>query len=250
MAKAITIHFSDLTGAEPGRVDLHKGPVVSVDLSLLEDHYRQMGERHLANAREFMDYWRDEGESLFLKPRARVVLVDGAHCRKAFGETFHLAIQEGHPVALAVWTLGVDLEKASSAMTATNGERMKGLFLDVAGSMALFAVHDGLLDWLRQGEARRRSLSLVDEFYPGFNGVNATLMEQIEALGRTKETIGVESRGEAMLYPRKSQCSFIAFGKGPDGTLKNPEPCDPCLGRRCLYYQIGGCHLTAKGQKP
>ncbi len=250
MAKSIAIHYSDLTGPDPEKVVLTKAPAVTVDFSPLKEHYRQLGERHLQNVEEFVRYWRDGAEEACLEPAARIVVMTDETFRKTFGEALPLQRRPEGTVAMAVWTIGRELERRSSELTATNGERMKGLLLDVAGSMALFAIHDAVLQWFREGLAEPKGLALIDEFYPGFGGVNATLMEGIESLGRTSETIGVESRGASMLYPRKSQCSFIAIGEGVDGTRKDPLRCEPCLGARCLYYQLGGCHLTAKGGKP
>ncbi|MCF7935538.1 MAG: hypothetical protein K9L28_04285 [Synergistales bacterium] len=250
MSSMLTIVCTDRTGPSPEDAGTVDAVPVTVDFSHLREHHRRMGTKHLENVDEFLAYWHGEAEQRFADPRARVVLMDAPTGRETFGQDLQREEGKDSLIAMAVWTVGSRLEEESAEMASRNGERIRGLLLDVTGTLMLFAIHDALLDWLRKGVAEPRGLSLTEEFYPGFSGIDSHMMERIQSVGKTGETIGVTARKGYVLHPGKSQCSFVTVGEGEEGIQKGPPPCNPCLGVRCLYYQLGGCHLTARGRSP
>ena len=148
---------------------------------------------------------------------------------------------------MAVWTIGAELEKEASEMMSSLGNLMTGFLLDVAGSIALYNMHAELTAWIKENIAVPDNKFINGEFYPGMGSIKQDLMERVVTLGETERMIGVSASGNSLLRPRKSQCSFTALGSSEHEIEVKMEPCRPCTGKKCLYYQLGGCHMMTCG---
>ncbi|NLL36559.1 MAG: hypothetical protein GX256_03435 [Fretibacterium sp.] len=241
MAASIRIFFSEGSGGTVER----EGPALNVDLSSLEAHYHERGKRHVKGMARFLEFWESEGAAL-MAPRARMALMTAAEAEEAFGPEVLRHLSGAAFLTLSVWTLGIDLERRSGELMSSEGAVMQGFLLDVAGSIALYTMHNVLLDWMER-EFQAIGKVLTGEFYPGLGGVDAALMEKIASRLGTRDTIGVEARSVSMLHPRKTQCSFVGAVAGTAQSSRvviEPKPCVPCQGERCLYHQLGGCHMA------
>lgn len=222
---------------------------IAVNLSELEKFYEKMGERQKKVFDKFAGFWESEGFERLFHPAARVVTMPLAAAEENFGTGLLRVNDSVSEVVVSVWTIGPELERECSAMTASVGGLMNGFLLDVAGSVALYDMHAALAGWIRAVPAAARGKYVNGEFYPGLGSMRQDLMEKIVALCGTQETIGVEATGSSLLRPRKSQCSFVSLGAAEHETVCKAEPCVPCAGRKCLYYQLGGCHMQALGRR-
>ena len=128
---------------------------MEVDLSAVEKHYLALGEKHLKPLEKFMDFWRQEGCERNFNPQARVIKMSREETEKTFGSDLLCHDEEVGDVVLAIWTLGADLEKESSRLMSTKGDLMTGFLLDVAGSIALYNIHETLMDWVEKNIAAK-----------------------------------------------------------------------------------------------
>ena len=245
MEKKIKILYSEYD-ARRSNIEERESAPVSVNLSTLEKFYASMGDRHKKNFDKFAAYWEDEGFEKLFNPAARVVTMPVAAAEENFGSELLRVNESVSEVVMAVWTIGAELERACSEMMNSTGSLMTGFLLDVAGSIALYAMHAELDLWIKANPAAGLGKFVNGEFYPGMGSMRQDLMEKVVELGGTERTIGVGASGLSLLRPRKSQCSFIALGSEEHETVFKSEPCRPCAGRKCLYYQLGGCHMQAE----
>ncbi len=230
---------------EPEKIVEMDGPAVNVDLTPLQLRYVDMGEKHARNMDKFMQYWNEHGQDLII-PKARIALVDPKEAEKYFDSESIKITEEAELLAAVVWTLGERLEKESSVLMSQTGSRMSGFILDVAGSVVLFEMHNDILDWITAELLPETGKKATGEFYPGIGDTGSAVMCELEKSLKTRSTLGVEARGNSMFYPRKTQCTFIVLGqeRGEGSrSLTKILPCAPCSGERCLYRQLGGCHL-------
>ncbi|GEM_PF-534190 len=254
--KDIQIFFSSLHGGGSQNITAVKYAPMNVELSSLMEHYVLLGEKHIKNIEKFMSYWNLEGKETLLSPKARLVMMPKKEAERNFGYDIMLGEESADHVIMAVWTLGGDLEKKSMELMSANGDRMMGFLLDVAGSIALYNMHDVLIEWIRSELAAPNNKFITKEFYPGQNDVILDMMEKIELLGCTERTIEVAAHGSPMFHPMKTQCSFVGISSTPLDVSLSVLPCSPCSDKKCLYYQLGGCHMQvlansdkAKGNK-
>lgn len=222
-----------------------ESPTMGVDLAPLEKFYASMGERQKKSFDRFVEYWDGEGFKNLFEPMARVVSMPLETAFSNFGEELLRVNDSVGEILMIVWTIGAKLEKAGSEMMSEAGNMMNGFLLDVAGSIALYDMHRTLIEWVKTAAAGEKGKYINGEFYPGMGSMRQDLMEKVVAIGNTEKTIGVGASGLSLLRPRKSQCSFIALGSAENEITVKSEPCKPCLGKKCLYYQLGGCHMQA-----
>ncbi len=243
--KKIRILFSsiDQGGAEVSRQ--FNGPETQVDFSQMETHYTNANV--LQRVQEIREYWETEGERLLFAPKARVTLIPIETAVQICGQDILDRDERVERVAALVWSIGDALE-IKSIEWMQQKKNMKGLLLDVTGSLCLYAMHSALLDWIDERIASPIGLSAIEEYYPGVDGCNSGIIRKIQEMSKSEHSIGVRPHGDCMLYPRKSQCSFVMLGTGASKPMKRYAPCNPCLGRRCLYRQLGGCHMNLPGQ--
>lgn len=238
--KNIEIYCSDY-GREYGPP--RDGPPVEVDLSKLVHFYSAMGEKQRRAVGKFIDYWEGDACARLFKPKAAIKVLPLDTVSENFG-TDKLRINESvDKSVMAVWTIGFDLEREASELMSVAGKIMTGFLLDVAGSIALYDMHSELVEWIKREIAAPAGKFINGEFYPGIGSMDQDMMEKVTLIGDTERTIGVSAVGDSLLKPRKSQCSFLAFGASEHETEVRMSPCKPCTGKKCLYYQLGGCHM-------
>jgi len=241
--KDIEIFFSDFDAGEGERCIEARHAAMDVDLSLLLRHYAALGEKHAKNVEKFMRYWGAECENLLLSPKARLLKMPLEAAEKNFGSDTLQWDSAPDAVIIAVWTLGGDLERKSMEMMSSRGDIMTGFLLDVAGSIALYNMHDLLIRWVEAELAVPNRKSITEEIYPGLRSAIQDITHKIEILGNTREIIGVYEHGSSMFYPRKTQYSFVGIGSVRGKRRLVALPCSPCSADKCLYYQLGGCHM-------
>lgn len=238
--QTIRIFFS-ASETDPRAIVERAGPVLDVDLTPMRSHYDSLGQHPVKKMEAFLRYWEEEGKTT-LSPRARIARIDSEAVRDVLPPQALSHFGKADILVLAIWTLGEELERESSRIMGRKGSMMQGLLLDVAGSLALYDMHNLLLDWLAR-EPAFGGRHVADEYYLGAEGDPQALMQRIERLGETAKWLGVEARGSSMFHPRKTQCAFVCLGEEKRPFRRTVLPCQPCDGKRCLYYQLGGCHL-------
>ena len=245
MEKKIKI-FSSEYGAGLSRIEERESAPVGVNLAALERFYAQMGDKHKRNFDKFAAYWEAEGFEKLFNPAARVVTMPVSVAEENFGAELLRVNDSVSEVVMIVWTIGPELERECSEMMNSTGSLMTGFLLDVAGSVALYDMHAALGLWVKASPAAGLGKFVNGEFYPGMGSMRQDLMEKVVTLGDTEKIIGVGASGLSLLRPRKSQCSFVALGSAEHEAVFKSEPCKPCAGKKCLYYQLGGCHMQAE----
>ena len=245
--KTIRLYLSNSLPHRDGIIEEMDGPSFSTALESLVAQYGAMGERYLKAADRFVDFWRDEVAGGCIDPKARVLILHPEEMERRFSAVLDRCETRPERTVLMVWTIGEVLERRSAAIMSEKGRSMEGLLLDVAGSIMLYKMHAALLGWVETTLAPLLGKPVSGELYPGFGGMLQDVMEDIEKNARTDETIGVRARGAGMLHPRKTQCSFVVLGQSTTDRWDVVLPCSPCTGAKCLYHQLGGCHLTVMG---
>lgn len=247
--KKIRIFYSSYFQDTPDRIAELEGPDIAVDFSALVEHYKNLGKNNLKYLEKFIPLWEREWEPEFFDPKARIVLMENENLKRTFGDEVDYGNVNTNFSALMVWTVGEDIEKKSSKLMSLRGDLMSGFLLDVAGSIALYGMHRVLLEWISDKIHREHSKFVSAELYPGFQNTIQAIMDKIEIVGKTEETIGVSAHSNLMLKPRKTQCSFVGFGNEKAVLSSSVLPCSPCTGKKCLYYQLGGCHMDVLAVK-
>lgn len=246
MKRVNIFYSSDLQQPSIGISEI-EGPDISVDLSVLIRHYKTLGEKNLKYVEKFIPIWETEWGPELFAPKARIVLKSNESVKSVFGKEVNYGDVDTSITALMIWTVGEDIEKKSSKLMSLRGDLMSGFLLDVVGSIALYDMHRVLLEWVSDKVERDYSKFVSAEFYPGFKNAPQSIMDKIQTEGKTEETIGVTAHDKLMLRPRKTQCSFVGFGSKKIQLSSSVGPCNPCSGKKCLYYQLGGCHMDVLG---
>lgn len=244
--KKIKIYHTDY-----GREDFHlsESAEINVDLSALEKFYAAMGEKHLRTFRQFILYWKSDGYERLFNPQAVIRVLDLKAAADNFGRETLVLNDTVDKIVMAVWTIGAELEREASEIMSSKGNLTTGFLLDVVGSIALYNMHAELSEWIKENIAASENKYINGEFYPGIGNMRQDLMERVVGIGETERMIGVSASGNSLLRPRKSQCSFIALGSYEHEIEVKMAPCRPCAGKKCLYYQLGGCHIMNCGSQ-
>lgn len=188
----------------------------------------------------FKTRWEGESGEALRKPAAKLVLLTGEGLeRKKLG---NVSVARDSLAVIAVWTLGADLERFASQLLEDQRE-IEGILFNVAGSLTLIGIHNQVRQWIKEKIGRPNSLNLIREFYPGGPGLGMQTLPTLVSLVDGERSLGVTCRGGKLLNPVKSGCSIFLLGEGKEKTLPPLQPCKPCLGKKCLYYQMGGCHM-------
>jgi hypothetical protein len=215
------------------------------NLSPLESRY----EKRTFSRRAFESFRKDwegmRGEEIRGEAAARLVLLEPRNLGEAFDGCFDPGMS---PLLIAaVWTLGPNLEHHASNLLESNKE-IEGILFNVVGSLTLIAMHTRLQQWAIERVARPRGHNIVGEIYPGGSSLGMETLQSLLNLVDGEGTLGITCCGGELLQPLKSGCSIFQLGEGKEQVLSLVEPCNPCLGKKCLYYKMGGCHLTS-GEK-
>jgi hypothetical protein len=223
--KKLKIFLSEMKKGELGELSEFDGLPVEVDFSPLRAHYEKRGKRLAVCLGEFIEWWENEGEPALLEPLASL-----------------LVVYNGCGVSvLAVWTIGERLETKTGQFLRDVDSVMRGFLLNVAGSVALYCVHGSLLRWIDESLARPMGKRVSAQHYMSAESIGADAIKEMVRLCRTRETIGADLFGTSMLKPRNTQYASVTLGES--AAERTAAPCVPCDGMKCLYYQLGGCHL-------
>ncbi|MEG1911035.1 MAG: hypothetical protein RRY12_05120 [Cloacibacillus sp.] len=222
---------------------MDESSLMDVDLHALENFYMEKGEKHQKSLSKFMNFWEQDGYEKLFNPSARILSFTKDEAINIFGKGFMEVNESVDRIVMSVWTIGGTLEQSGSALMSTTGSLMTGYLLDVTGSIALYEMHAMLIEWIQSKIALPANRYINGEFYPGMGSMRQDLMEKVVSVGDTERLIGVSASGNSLLRPRKSQCSFLSLGSAENAVLVREEPCHPCSGKKCLYYQLGGCHM-------
>lgn len=227
-------HVSSITDTQ-----VFDGPEVQPDFSRLETHYKRMRPAVLEYVEQTKRYWHTEGEQRLFSPKARIVLMTREEAEKHCSPP---PLEGSFEFVVALtWTIG-DILEAESVEWMQKKESLKGLLLDVTGSLCLYAMHSALIDWVGARSLELTGLPVVEEFYPSLDTCSPEIIKKMQEYAQTERYIGVQLHAGSMLYPKKSQCAFMMVGKGTALKRGKNAPCNPCQSFRCLYWQLGGCH--------
>lgn len=221
---------------------------ICLNITSLVDHYNKLGPKYSKHLDKFMKYWEQVGYDSLFNPTASVTCFQYGEIIDIFGNKITRNDDINSDILLVIWTIGPMLEKQSSVFMMSAGDAMIGLMLDVVGSIALYEIHNALIKWINLKIIRDNLKYLVGEFYPGFDNVDHMIMREVVKSTNAEKTIGVKAQGPSLLYPRKSQCSFLKFSPQKKDIEISATPCNPCNGQKCLYYQLGGCHMQVLGK--
>ncbi len=190
---------------------------------------------------DFQEQWTGTVGRDLRKPASRLVLLNTAELKKNLNGPFDPGPA---PYAVAaLWTLGQHLEDFSSRLLEGKQE-IQGILFNVAGSLTLINMHKEVRQWVGMHLAKPRKLNIVGESYPGGPGLEIETLPALLNLVDGEESLGISCRDGELLHPLKSGCSLFFLGPGKERLLSPFQPCDPCLGKKCLYYQMGGCHIA------
>ena len=210
----------------------------SCQFPTVESFYTQRGGRMEGAYREFETYWENKGKVL---PVPELYLYIGKV--KEFNDIgYSLPSKEGtQQVVAAFWSIGNQLEMEVSNLM-DNGGLINGLILDVVGSRILVELHTVIQNWLKNELALPMGWNIIGENYPEESG-ESNLQSLLNLTAADNNNISLIS-GTAMLTPQKTQYSIFLIGEGEAAELKKTVICSTCMGRRCQYWQLGGCHVS------
>lgn len=198
----------------------------------------------------FLGLWESHSYQSLLVPRGIIefipteCLIDkfGKQIPARKGEDFIKALENSSKAALMVWTVG-DAIKKEIMRLCTNGEHLLGLLLDMAVSLLLNEMHLCLQGVIRDKAESQFGLNRLIDYYPVINEYCLELTLSIFRSLHIGEAFGI-TFNDRMVYPEKSGFSIGLFGE-KDMEFKNIA-CLYCHGKNCLYYQLGGCHVSDK----
>jgi len=160
-----------------------------------------------------------------IKPRGIYRIID-------YEETnYHPIFENAKKVALAICTIGPELERRSSELMKEN-QMLKGLIYDAYGSEAVEQVACQL-DRIISEEARKMGFWPSKRFSPGYGKWN--IKEQVFVFRILPgERIGVKLRSSYMMEPRKSISFGINFYAEPVQESKK-NMCAECGMKNCPF---------------
>lgn len=143
--------------------------------------------------------------------------------------------------AAAVWTIGSGIDGYISGQLSGN-DRLAGMMVDVAATLALNSMHRILRSLVKREASTRFGLSPVSEYCPGIGGGGMETIPGLIALTGAEGSLGL-GFGPGMMRPVKSRCSVMLLEEGVSCQEPADRRCEPCLGEKCLYGQLGGCQM-------
>lgn len=209
----------------------------SCQFPTIENFYTQRGGRMQESFHEFESYWSQEGSLL---PKLHLFLFRG-RLEDIVSQGLDIpCVDKTQQVVTAFWTIGNAVEKGVSNLM-DNGDLINGLILDVVGSRILVELHSTIQSWITKELAQPNGWNIIGEHYPEES--QAEFLHSLLTLtGSDKEISLID--GTAMLTPQKTQYSFFMLGEGAPAELSKTVTCSICTGRRCPYWQMGGCHIS------
>lgn len=221
---------------------------INLNLDSLERYYKKQGDRLHEAFTDFYASWQSSLCQDVLQPRAvitfmptrRLINVLNDQSPQEIETNLADTLEKSSTVALTVLTLGVAIDELFIKLR-TRAKFIICLLVDTASSLLLYEMHVRLRKLIGEIAESRFSLYPMYECYPGIGGQSLKLIPIILKLSNAERIIGVRVNEMTMMYPKKSECSIMLLGK--EKAKMTIQPCAPCQGNRCLYYQLGGCHL-------
>lgn len=223
---------------------------VNLNLDSVEAHYRKRGAGALKTFSEFTRRWENPECQELIEPRASITFVP---TEKLLGKTpermlselkkdFSGSISDSPMTALLTWTLGKPIERHITGLCSDRNPLI-GLLTDVAASLLLNEMHQHLRKLVTEEAYSHFDLFPMAEHYPGIGSRESSLIPLLFELSGADKTLDIGLNDHMMITPKKSQCSILLLGEKSRARELVDTPCIPCQGRKCLYYQLGGCHI-------
>jgi hypothetical protein len=250
------VNYSLQTESEETKAQIIDLPMeTSLSIEAMERSYTRGKESLRKRYDEFLRYWREEGIGLLdLQAFLTAKPVEGE------GELLSRFISENRggtgaervsgdsespseaPVfyLYTIWTIGERLEQEVKRRFDSD-DPMQAILLDVAGSRIVLNIHTAVQRWIRAAAARPNGLNIIGEVYPGTHQRNGAELEELVRFAGAGNAVGATQEG-SMFVPKKTMHSLFLIGEGRECILEKIQPCFDCSGRKCLYYQLGGCH--------
>ncbi len=216
------------------------------NLTSLDEFYASQPSSRQGDYSAFKKNWEAGGKNKFFVPRV---------VAKQLGKTeiaeFGFDLKDelfcgAQKVYAIVWTIGDALEKSVASLM-ESGQLTAGLMLDVAGSVALRNIRHDLIDWL-SAHSRGNSRFVCAEYYPGLKVFPLKFVPRVLEITGAWDILGVSANESCFLSPAKTKCAFFFLGRKSHKT--NPIRCIPCAHEKCLYWQMGGCHMLFLDDAP
>lgn len=224
-----------------------------LDLELLGSRYKGQKAALSGSFAQFCKIWESIDCRRSLDPEgcisfitkgsfpALLQAIEKGPLESCFSETLHRSSM----AAISVWTLGGKIEEKVTRHK-REGSRLTGFIMDAALSLTLNRMYSLIKDMIIDKALSRFGLFPTAGFFPGTGAMGIEVIPQIIRMTCADSLLGM-SYDRGMMHPVKSRCSVILLGDAPFAQSLDDLPCDPCPGKRCLYYQIGGCHVSGGG---
>lgn len=238
------IFFQDYSRGFTQKAPIRKATIpFSPDLSRMEEGFsrRRRLRKHFPR---FLDCWNKWMEKGLLMPRVSCV---GLH-REDVSMGWHPFFRglrkpiprETRWAFPTVWSLGRGLDDHSVCLK-RNNHSFEALLFDMAGGLIALQVNRKFKKWLAETLLAPAGFSFLGEILPGKDGVKMEIVPDICNLAYALERTGVSVGQDNFLSPLKSGCAVVLAGHGPATDLSFIPRCEPCLGSKCLYSQLGLC---------
>ncbi|MGC9372088.1 MAG: hypothetical protein ACP5DY_02080 [Thermovirgaceae bacterium] len=249
--KDFSICLQNHDGQKPGSCEKVENVRVNVNLKRLEEQYSKKSTGARKAFDSFMEFWRSPTCDELLHPRGQIGFVPleillerfGNAIESGTGPDFKESLEKSSKTALMAWTIGDAIEKKVTEFS-KGGNNLKALLIDVAASLLLNEMHLKLREIVRESAKSAFGLYPMLDHYPGGGRKGSELIPAVFNLTSASKVLGIHLNDHNIMHPRKSECSILLLGD-EERELQN-TPCTPCLGKRCLYYQLGGCHAPDK----
>jgi hypothetical protein len=249
--KDFSICLQNHDGQKPGSCERPETLRVKVNLEKLEEQYSKKSSGARKAFDSFMEFWQSPSCDELLRPRGLISFVPLEILLERFGNAiesgtepdFKESLEKSSKTALMAWTIGDAIEKKVTEFS-KGGNNLKALLIDVAASLLLNEMHLKLRDIVRERAKSAFGLYPMLDHYPGGGRKGSELIPAVFNLTSASEILDIHLNEQNIMHPRKSECSIILLGN-EERKLQN-TPCTPCRGKRCLYYQLGGCHAPDK----
>lgn len=223
---------------------------VDLNLDSVESHYRKRGTGALKAFNEFTNHWDSPECQDLIEPKACITFLPTGNFMghlqglrlTTLNREFRDCLERSPMTALLTWTLGEPIERHVSDLCSGKNP-LVGLLADVAASLLLNEIHHHLRTLIAEETSSQFRLNPVAEHYPGIGSQESSLIPPVFELSGADRVLDIGLNDHMMIRPKKSQCSVVLLGDEPEPPELTDTACMPCQGKKCLYYQLGGCHV-------
>ncbi|MDO4218903.1 MAG: hypothetical protein Q4C78_02815 [Synergistaceae bacterium] len=215
------------------------------NLTSLDEFYAHQAPSRQEDYLAFKEHW-GTGQKNFFAPRAAAKQLNKKEIAEFGFDLSDKLFFGAQKVYAAVWTLGNALENYVNYLMANNN-LTAGLMLDVAGSVALRNIRHDLINWV-DTHSRGKARFVCAEYYPGLKVFPLKFVPRVLEITDAYNILGVSASENCFLTPAKTKCAFFFLGQEAHKTA--PIRCIPCLDKKCLYWQMGGCHMLFLDDAP